>query len=262
MYLMQQIHTETRKSVRKRLSSEKGYTGLSSLHQLYGLYQFNVIKDLVYDVHHNLPLNVIKNQLDRLDELEMLDLFKVNEKLKSIPWTAELKNGHLPTDFVKRRGYWKAEDFQKFCFPASEVIFQDLLPECEFEIWSTVARMTEMMYVCGRDGWSTNMIEYFHNLTLKFNTLVEEQQGLEMCVVTNHNLEHFKEDLHRFSASDNTWCYVFERAVKKYKHHSNNCKGFEITFAAAEARRELLKVLELDSSGRKRVPSIDLQKVS
>lgn len=52
------------------------------------------------------------------------------------------------------------------------------------------------------------------------------------------------EDILNFSATDNYWCAVFERAVKDYVKRSNNCKGVEGTYAKAEARREYLKSLQ------------------
>ena len=74
--------------------------------------------------------------------------------------------------------------------------------------------------------------------------LVEEELGLDQCVVTAHNLEHTTEDIIRFSSPDNYWCEVYERAVSHYIATSSNKKNIELTFAKAEARRELLKSLK------------------
>ena len=70
---MGNIQREERKTVRKKLSSQNGYTGLSVLHELNPLYGFDVIRDLVYDIHHNLPLNVVKNHVDRLVEIGIVN---------------------------------------------------------------------------------------------------------------------------------------------------------------------------------------------
>lgn len=78
-------------------------------------------------------------------------------------------------------------------------------------------------------------------LSARFNILVEEIQGLGMCVVTN-NLLHIPEDVKHFSSTVNFWCFPFERAAKKYTSRSSNCKHIEVIYAKAEARRELLKV--------------------
>lgn len=48
-----------------------------------------------------------------------------------------------------------------------------------------------------------------------------------------------------FSATDNYWCAVFERAVKSYVKKSHNCKEVEKSYAGAEMRREFLKGLEV-----------------
>ena len=56
------------------MSSKLGFTGISLLHKvLYPLYKFDVTKHMVYDVYHTIPLNVVKIQLIRLLELEMVD---------------------------------------------------------------------------------------------------------------------------------------------------------------------------------------------
>ena len=51
----------------------------------------------------------------------------------------------------------------------------------------------------------------------------------------------FADDIQRFSAPDNYWCYIFERAVRSYVERSSNKKNLEMTFAKAESRKELLK---------------------
>lgn len=95
------IENETRPSVRKRMSSEK---------------------DFVYDVYHTIPLNVVKNQLSRALELEMLDKTELDKQIGNFPWTGEFKDGRLPKQLgkdCKGIGYWKAESFQKFSFPVA-----------------------------------------------------------------------------------------------------------------------------------------------
>ena len=88
------------------------------------------------------------------------------------------------------------------------------------------------------------MIKMHKVLAKRINVKVEETQGLDMCTISLHNLLHVDEDIQNFSATDNYWCAVFERAVKDYVKRSNNCKGVEGTFAKAEARREFLKSLQ------------------
>jgi len=76
---------------------------------------------------------------------------------------------------------------------------------------------------------------------------VEEVQGLAMCTISLHNLLHIHEDILNFSASDNTWCAVFERAVKEYVKKSHNGKSIETTFPHVEAIREYLKSVEVEN---------------
>ena len=135
---------------------------------------------------------------------------------------------------------------QKFAFPFSECAFEDKIEDDEeFEILSLVARLTEMHFYTGRDGWTKEMIENHRKLLIRLSIKVEEVQGLEMCTVSLHNLTHIHEDLLNFSASDNHWCAVYECAVKNYVKKPHNCKGIEISFARSETRREFLKSVNI-----------------
>ena len=101
--------------------------------------------------------------------------------------------------------------------------------------------MAEMVYFYGRAGWEEDDLLLFDNLSKRHMIVVEEELGLDQCVVTAHNLEHTTEDMIRFSSPDNYWCEVHERAVSHYIAMSSNKKNIELTFAKSEARRELLK---------------------
>ena len=114
----------------------------------------------------------------------------------------------------------------------------------EIEILSSISRFTELHFHSGRDGWNDDMIEMHKKLAQGINVKIEEAQGLDMCSVSVHNMLHIHEDILNFSATDNYWCAVFERAVKDYVKRSHNCKGVEGTFAKAEARREYLKSIQ------------------
>ena len=79
------------------------------------------------------------------------------------------------------------------------------------------------------------------------------QYGANACVINLHNLTHLPEDIQRFSAPDNFWCFEFERAVKRYVQQSSNKKHFEKSFARRESQREFLNFqqdLKLISSER------------
>ena len=85
---MTAIDTEDRPTVRAQLSRNSGYTGLSVLHRLYKLYKFDVFKDLVFDVMHNIPLNVAARQVKNWIDSEVIDKHVAEERLKSFLWTA------------------------------------------------------------------------------------------------------------------------------------------------------------------------------
>lgn len=85
---MTTIDSEDCPSVRARLSRNSGYTGLSILHRLYKFYKFDVFKDLVYDVMHNIPLNVAARQIKNWIDSEAIDKDVVEQRLSSFPWTA------------------------------------------------------------------------------------------------------------------------------------------------------------------------------
>ena len=158
-----------------------------------------------------------------------------------LSYNAELKDGRVPTGITKHIGYWKAEEFQKFVYPASECILGGVLPDSYYHAWVLLVRITEMVYNTGRNGWTADDFELFTNLIRRHNIITEETEGLKSCVVTLHNLLHLPEDIKNFSTVDNYWCYSFERALKNYIERSSNCKNLEYTFAKAESRREFLK---------------------
>ena len=85
---MKEISDEDRRTVRERLSRESGYTGLSILHRLYSLYGFHVIRDIVFDVMHNLTLNIVGCSLKQLIAEEKLDAKEADQRLENFPWTA------------------------------------------------------------------------------------------------------------------------------------------------------------------------------
>ena len=226
------LDNETCTFVRKRLSSDKGFTGTSLLHKyLYPLYGFDVLQHTVIDIFHTIPLNLCKNQVQRLLELELLDKTYLDEQIKNFPWTTDLKTGRLPVAVGrdgKGLGFWKAEGFQKFAYPMLECILEGKLQNLnELEILCSVARFTELHFNSDRDGWDDQMIEMQKVLAKRINVEIEETQGLDMCTISVHNLLHVHEDIMNFSATDNYWCAVFERAVKDYVKRSSNCKGVE-----------------------------------
>ena len=245
------IDCETRVSVRKAMSSAKGFTGTSILHKyLYPLYGFDILKHMVIDVFHTICLNVVKNQLERILELKLIDPSYLDDQVENFPWTQELKAGRIPRSLAQCKGVhvgqWKAEGLQKFSFPMADCIFMGKLADRhELEIASLVSRLTELHFCSGRKSWNNDMIGLHRKLAWRLNILIEEIQGLQMCTISVHNLTHIHEDIINFSSPDNYWCAVYERAVKQYVKKSHNCKGIEATFAQSESRREFLKPLQV-----------------
>ena len=155
----------------------------------------------------------------------------------------ELKDGRVPQGITRRMGFWKAEEYQKFTFPASEYIFGGLLPDKEYHVWILIVRITEFVFNCGRSGWKNASLELLYKLIWRHSILTEETEGPCSCVISLHNITHLTEDIKRFSSPDNYWCFVFERAVHTYVEMSLNKKNLEYTFAKAESRRQLLKFI-------------------
>ena len=146
---------------------------------------------LVYDVYHTVPLNVVKSQVVRALELEILDKAKLDKQIENFPWTGEFKDGRLPRQLgkdCKGIGYWKAESFQKYSFPMA--IFP--MAECKYtnhrecEIVSLVSTITELHFHVGRNGWTQDMIKLHQNLVWRLNILVEEEQLLMMKDFEKH----------------------------------------------------------------------------
>ena len=81
---MNRVEAEDRASMRANLAKE---TGLSILHRLHYLYGFNVLRDLVFDAMHNIPLNVASNHLHYYLNEGILSPAEIEERLKIVPWT-------------------------------------------------------------------------------------------------------------------------------------------------------------------------------
>lgn len=113
-----------------RVLRDSGFTGLSQLAILSDLYGFDVLLDTPSDLMHNLPMNPVKKHLRHL-----IDTGNVNResRLMSFPGTPEKGASRYPLGITLQLGYWKAEGYQKFCFPGSEVILYDQLPANEWQ---------------------------------------------------------------------------------------------------------------------------------
>ena len=84
---MKRVDEEERVSVRQKLASNCGFTGLSILHRLFNLYKFNVLQDLVFDSMHTLLLRIIKRHLEYYSDHGYFNHI-VEKRLQAMPWTA------------------------------------------------------------------------------------------------------------------------------------------------------------------------------
>lgn len=183
-----------------------GLKGTPIFHQLYHLYKFDFTKDFVIDAQNGLPLGVIKHDFhmmfSELDPQFNQKLKTLSERLRAFPFTAEMKSSRIPRN-ANHIGFWKAEEWQKFAFPISEVLVHDLVEEEGFAIWQCAARIVEYVYGQGRNGWTKEDAEIIHQFCLCHNVLLEERYGLQACKVIVHNLIHIKHCVQRFGSLDN-----------------------------------------------------------
>ena len=145
-----------------RASRDSGCTGLSQLAILYYLYGLDVPFDSPIDLMHNLPMNPVKKHLHCLLDSGNVnrDLIDHESRLSNFPWTPEMRASRCPSGITPQLGYWKAEDYQKFCFPASEVILYDQIPADAFQCWKLLVQMVGMVFNCCRThGWTNKDIE-------------------------------------------------------------------------------------------------------
>lgn len=174
---------------------------------------FDILNHPVYHVYHTIPLNVVKNQIARALDVEMLDKAELDKQIENFPWAGEFKDANLPRQLGKDWkgiGYWKAESYQKFSFPIAECIMESQVTNpLEYEIVPLVSRLTELHFHAGRNGRAPDMITLHKNLAWRLNIYVEEVQGLEMCTISMHNLLHIHEDILYFSSAYNTWTTLF-----------------------------------------------------
>ena len=149
-----------------------------------------------------------------------------------------MRDGKLPQDMIRRMGFWKAEEYQKFTFPASEYKPGGTLWDEYYHSWIPIVRVKEMIFSCGRSGWTLESLKLLKRLVWRHNILTEDVESLSICVISLHSLIHLTD-----SSPVNYWCFLFERAVHHYVEKLSNKKHIEKMFSNAESKRELLKLL-------------------
>ncbi len=88
---MQAVEGEDRITVRTAMAKECGFTGLSVLHRLNQLYGFDVLRDMVYDSMHNVPMNVVGQHLHHYVQngfYSNTNKALVEQRLSAMPWSS------------------------------------------------------------------------------------------------------------------------------------------------------------------------------
>ena len=85
---MQATEQEERVTVRQKMASDNGFTGVSLLNRLNMLYDFDVLKDMVFDTMHTLILRVALRHLQLYKECGLFGNPMVEKRLEKMPWTA------------------------------------------------------------------------------------------------------------------------------------------------------------------------------
>ena len=52
----------------------------------------------------------------------------------------------MPDGITRRMGFWKAEEYLKFTYPASEHILGGVLPEQHYNTWILMVRIVELVF--------------------------------------------------------------------------------------------------------------------
>lgn len=142
---LQEINEEERVSVANAKSQELGFTGLSILFRSNRLYGFDIQRDCVIDVMHTVSLGSVKNHLAFILNDEATDKVALQGRLKNFPWSLDLHASRYSSN-VNRTGFWKAEDYQKFAFPASELVLRGIIDNLDYEVWETLPCVVEYLY--------------------------------------------------------------------------------------------------------------------
>lgn len=87
---IKKVDDEDRVTVRRKLATQTGFTGLSILHRLFHLYQFDILNDLVFDTMHTLILRIVSRHLHYYSEEGFFKNSALDERLSAMPWTAGL----------------------------------------------------------------------------------------------------------------------------------------------------------------------------
>ena len=68
--------------------------------------------------------------------------------------------------------FWKAEEFQKFMYPAAECALAGIIPDNNYHLVQTLSRLTEMTFSM-RDRFDENMLHLYNSLIHRYVNLVK-----------------------------------------------------------------------------------------
>ena len=85
---MNAVEDEDRITVRQKMASDCGFTGVSILNRLNRLpCKFNILTDMVFDTMHTLILRIVLRLLQRYQEKGILKNPQIEKRLEKVPWT-------------------------------------------------------------------------------------------------------------------------------------------------------------------------------
>ena len=85
---MNAAEDEDRITVHQRLASECGFTDVSILNRLKQLYDFDVLKDILFDTMHTLILRIVLRHQQFYHEKDIFKNPSIDKRLEKMPWTA------------------------------------------------------------------------------------------------------------------------------------------------------------------------------
>jgi len=85
---MNAVEEEDRITVRQKMASKCGFTGVSILNRLSQLYDFNILTDTVFDIMHTLILRIVLWHLQFYQDAGILKQLIIEKRLEKMPWTA------------------------------------------------------------------------------------------------------------------------------------------------------------------------------
>ncbi|GAQ92479.1 hypothetical protein KFL_010240020 [Klebsormidium nitens] len=242
---------------RDRLTTELGWSGFSFLLLLVKVSRFNPPRMTLSDHMHRGALNLVKNwindtlmlaggeyanrgkDIDERDPLlgPVVELEDFGERLSRIWPTRELKSGRFPVEpGLKKLGYWKAEEFEKFARVCGEVVYAGCIDAEGFVITSLVCKIEQLVHLAHRLGWSQERKLLFEALCLAVFVRMEEYLGTKQRPLAHDLGRHSVEDIKTHGSLTAFWVWAQERYVRRLVRTPTNGRQMAKTYAKREHR--------------------------